>query len=224
VHVLFHRRVASVKLSASRASIDALGDTVQLTTIAFDSLGTQLANQMLGYSAGDTSVVTVGASGLVTSKGNGATWIHATARNGAADSVRVVVAQQVARVVVPRDSILFEAVQAALPIRATPLDRFGSPVTAAVLTYSTQGPSIATVDTTGTIRALANGNTVVTASYGTDSVLVFVRVAQRPVRVDVSGDTVRFSALGDVQTIAAVAVDSLGSPVPHAVIGLRVPD
>src|SRR5256886_10487301 len=118
VQVLVHQRVASVKLSASRASLDALGDTGQLTTIAFDSLGTQLANQMLGYSAGDTSVVTVGASGLVTSKGNGTTWIHATARNGAADSVRVVVAQRLASVVAKRDSILFGALQAILPIEA----------------------------------------------------------------------------------------------------------
>src|SRR2546429_5342007 len=40
-----------------------------------------------------------------------------------------------------------------------------------------------------------------------------VRVVQRPVRVDVSGDSVRFNALGDVQSITAVAVDSFGSPV-----------
>src|SRR5207237_7211637 len=85
-------------------------------------------------------------------------------------------------------------------------------------------PSIVTVDATGSIRALANGNAGVTASYGSDSAFVAVRVTQRPVRVVLSGDTLRFNALGDLQTITAVAVDSLGSPVTHAVIGLRVAD
>src|SRR5205807_8073105 len=122
------------KLPETRASLDALGDTAQLTTMVSDSLGTPLANVTLAYTAGDTSVVTVGSTGLVKSNGNGTTWIHATARNGAADSVQVVVAQQVARVVAKRDSILFDALQAVLPIQVTPLDRLGSPLTTAALT------------------------------------------------------------------------------------------
>src|SRR2546425_7143291 len=95
VQVFVHQRVASVKLSAGRMTLDALGDTVRVTTTVSDSLGAPLASPVLAYSAGDTSVLTVEPSGLVTSKGNGATWIHATARNGGADSLRIVVAQQV---------------------------------------------------------------------------------------------------------------------------------
>src|SRR5205807_8699645 len=117
-----------------RPSLDALCYTAQRTTMVSDSRGTPLANVTLAYTAGDASVVTVGATGLVESNGNGTTWIHATARNGAADSVQVVVAQQVARVVAKRDSILFDALQAVLPIQVTPLDRLGSPLTTAALT------------------------------------------------------------------------------------------
>src|SRR5437016_3203771 len=91
VQVVVHQRVASVKLSAGRASFDALGDTLQLAGAISDSLGAPLANQTLTYSAGDTSVVTVGTGGLVTSKGNGSTWIHARAWNGVGDSIRVAV-------------------------------------------------------------------------------------------------------------------------------------
>ncbi len=224
VQVVVHQRVASVKLSASRVDLDALGDTVQMTTTVSDSLGAPLANPVLAYSAGDTSVVTVGPSGLVTSKGNGATWIHATARNGGTDSVGIVVAQQVARVVPERDSLRFDALQAVLALRATALDRLGSPVPTAALTYTSGAPSVATVDLSGNIRAIANGNTEITASYGSYATSVAVRVAQRPVRIVVPADTARFAALGDTRAIWGTGVDSLGSPVTNMAVTLKVAD
>src|SRR3989440_4636322 len=86
VQVVVHQRVASVKLSAGRATFDALGDTVQLAAAISDSVGAPLANQTLAYSASDTSVVTVASGGLVTSKGNGSALIHTQAWNGGGDS------------------------------------------------------------------------------------------------------------------------------------------
>src|SRR5437588_1841523 len=73
VQVVVHQRVASVKLTAGRSSFDALGDTAQLMAVMFDSLGAPLANQTLTYSAGDTSVMTVGVYSMVWSVGNGVT-------------------------------------------------------------------------------------------------------------------------------------------------------
>src|SRR5205823_6180111 len=84
--------------------------------------------------------------------------------------------------------------------------------------------SIATVDATGNIRAIANGTTLVRVMYGADTASVVVRVAQRPVRVLLASDTVRFVALGETQSVQAIAVDSLGSPVSSGVSGLRVAD
>lgn len=224
VHVVVYQQVASVKLSGSRTAVDALGDTIQLATTVADSLGALLSSQTLGFTAGDTSVVTVGPTGLVTSKGNGSTWIHAKALNGVSDSVRVVVAQQVARIAVKRDSVLLEALQAALPIQATPLDRLGSPVNTAALVYGTATPSVAAVDANGNIRAIGNGSTVVTATYGSDTAPVAVRVAQRPVRLSVPLDTARFVALGDTQAIKGVGIDSLGSAVTNMAVTLHVAD
>ncbi len=224
VQVVVDQRVANVKLSASRVTLDALRDTVQLATTVSDSLGAPLTNQVIAYSAGDTAVVTVGPSGLVTSKGNGSTWIHAKALNGVADSVRMVVAQEVAGVAAKRDSILFDALQAVLSIQATPVDRLGSPVTTAALTYSTGAQSVATVDVSGNVRAIANGTTLVAASHGSQTAVVTVRVAQRPARVVMSADTMRFAALGETRSVAAVAVDSLGSPVAGGVTSVLVAD
>src|SRR5438105_567957 len=224
VQVVVHQRVASVKLSAGRASLDALGDTLQLTGAISDSLGVPLPNQTLTYSAGDTSVVTVGTGGLLTSKANGSTWIHARAWNGVGDSIRVVVAQQVARVVVQRDSMVFSALKATLPVGATAVDRLGSPVPTAALTYASLAPSIATVDSTGGIRALGNGDALITARFGSDTVWVAVRVAQRPVRILVPADTVRFVALGDTEAFRITAVDSLGSTLTNMGVSVRIAD
>lgn len=224
VQVVVHQRVASVKLSAGRASLDALGDTVQLATAVSDSLGAPLTNQTLAFSAGDTSVVTVGSGGLITSKGNGSTWIHARAWNGVGDSIRVVVAQQVARVVVPQDSIVFSALKATLSIGATAVDRLGSPVPTAALTYASSGLSVATVDTTGSVRALGNGNALISARFGSDTAWVAVRVAQRPVRMLVPADTIRFVALGDSQAFRVTAVDSLGSTLTNMGVTVRIAD
>ncbi len=224
VQVVVQQRVASVKLSAGRATLDALGDTVQLAAAISDSVGAPLANQALAYSAGDTSVVTVGSGGLVTSRGNGSTWIHAGAWNGVGDSMRVVVAQQVARVVVQRDSIVFGALKATLPIGATAVDRLGSPVPTAALTYASLGLSVATVDTTGSVRALGNGTALIAARFGSDTAWVAVRVAQRPVRMLVPADTVRFVALGDTQAFRVTAVDSLGSTLTNMGVTVRIAD
>src|SRR5437763_8515921 len=224
VQVVVHQRVASVKLSAGRATLDALGDTVQLAVAISDSLGAPLANQTLAYSASDTSVVTVASGGLVTSKGNGSAWIHTRVWNGVGDSIHVVVAQQVARVLVPRDSIDFSALKATVQVGATAVDRLGSPVPTAALTYASLAPSIASVDTTGSIRALGNGTALIAARFGSDTAWVAVRVAQRPVRMLVPVDTVRFVALGDTQAFRITAVDSLGSTLTNMGVSVRIAD
>ncbi|HXI64395.1 MAG TPA: hypothetical protein VNH14_07820 [Gemmatimonadales bacterium] len=224
VQVVVNQKVASVKVSASHSNFDALGDTARLSVLVSDSLGAPLTNQVLAYSASDSSVANVGPTGLVTSRGNGSTWIRARAYNGVADSVAIGVAQQIARVVVKRDSIMFDALHAVLPIQAAAIDRLGSVVAGAGLTYATGSPSVVTVDQNGNLQALANGATVAIANYGADTATVVVRVSQRPVRVVMSSDTVRFVALGETQALQAVAVDSLAYPVSSVVHGLTVSD
>jgi hypothetical protein len=224
VHVVVNQKVASVKVSAGHLNFDALGDTTQLTSLVSDSLGAPLANQVLAYSASDPSVAAVGSNGLVTSKGNGSSWVYARAVNGVADSVQIVVAQQVSRVVAKRDTIVLDALHAVLPIQASAIDRLGSGVAGVALGYATGSPSIATVDQNGSIQAIANGATFATATYGRDTVKVTVRVAQRPFRVLLPADTVRFVALGETQVVQGIAVDSLGYAVSSVVQGLRVTD
>src|SRR5207302_4192805 len=125
---------------------------------------------------------------------------------------------------VPRDSIDFSALKATLAVGATAVDRLGSPVPTAALTYASLAPSIASVDTTGSIRALGNGTALIAARFGSDTAWVAVRVAQRPVRILVPADTVRFVALGDTQAFRITGVDSLGSPLTNMGVSVHIAD
>src|SRR5438876_12276552 len=224
VAVLVNQRVASVRLASRGINTDALRDTIRLGVQLSDSLGAPVAGQTVTYRSSDTTVASVAPDGLVTPRGNGSAWVHARASNGAADSVPVTVSQRVARVVVAPDSLAFDALQAAQPIRASALDRLGSPVAGASVTYGVRDGAVASVDSGGNVRALGNGATVVTAAAGEVSAAVVVQVAQRPVRLVLPGDTVHFDALGQDQTITAVALDSLGSPLSGGLTNLAVAD
>lgn len=215
---------ASVRLDAAAFAFDALNDTLRAVPQVSDSLGTVIALAPVTYYSSDTTVATVDTAGLVRARSNGSARLFAQAGAGVAATVTVNVAQQVARIAVARDTIVFDALRAVLPVAATGLDRLGSPVVGAALTYASTGTAVATVDANGQIQALTNGTTGVVAVHGTDSGFVLVRVQQRPVRVQVASDTLTFDALGEDHQISAVALDSLGSPVVGGIVGLRVGD
>src|SRR5207237_3905166 len=84
--------------------------------------------------------------------------------------------------------------------------------------------SSAMANTTGSVRALANGTALISARFGSDTAWVAVRVAQRPVRILVPADTVRFVALGDTQAFRITGVDSLGSPLTNMGVSVHIAD
>src|SRR5439155_12815492 len=113
---------------------------------------------------------------------------------------------------------------AVLPVQARAVDRLGSPVSGAVLSFAMADPSVASVDVSGNVHALANGTTTATVANGTVTTAVVVRVTQRPVRVVPASDTVRFAALGETRSVSAIALDSLGFQVPGGVTDVSPTD
>jgi len=215
---------ASVTLAATGFTFDAFNDTARAAPQVTDSLGALIAGAPVSYSSIDTSIASVDTAGVVRARGNGSTRVVVQAAAGVLGTTRVTVAQQVARIGLARDTIAFSALHAVLPMSATGLDRLGSPVVGATLTYESSGGGIATVDASGQIQALSNGTTTVVAIHGADSGFAVVRVQQRPVRVRVASDTLQFDALGEDRQVLATALDSLGSPVTGGIVDLRVSD
>jgi hypothetical protein len=204
-------------------TFDALGDAIRLTAEEFVG-GTTLPKPIVTYVSSAPFVATVDVGGLVMSRGNGTAWIAARAPSGATDSILVTVAQQAARVVASRDTLLFEALEAVQTLDAGAVDRMGTEVAGVALSYAATDAAVATVGPAGDVRALANGLTTVMVVGGGESLTVVVRVQQRPVRVLTDADSLRFIALGETATVIGVPVDSLGHTVPGGIADLAVED
>jgi hypothetical protein len=213
VLVEVQQRPTTTLATVKNAILDALGDSVRFSGVAYDSLGVPIAGAPLTYLSSQPGIATVDAGGLVIGHHNGTSQIVIQASGGTPDSGTVIVAQRIVEVVFNRDSLLFEALQAAQQAGARALDRLGSVVDTATLTYRTVDSVIATVAADGVVRAVGNGRTMLTVHAAAESAQVPVRVAQRPVRVLVPADTIRFVALGETQPIVGIAVDSLGFPL-----------
>jgi hypothetical protein len=218
------QRVTALQLSADTLSFDALTDSLPVGFTAWDKRGIRAASARIAYSSTNPSVVTVGSDGAVRSVGNGAAFVIGQSPDGPADTIQVAVAQRVVRIELGQDSLLFESLHAVRGAWAHPVDRLGAVVASAPLSYAVEDSRIAEVDGAGEVRALANGTTGLLLVVGPDTSRVGLRVTQRPVRVALSADTVRFQAFGDSVTLGATAVDSLGSPVAGGIAGVVLAD
>jgi len=218
------QRVTALQLSADTVTFDALTDSLPVAFTAWDRRGVRAASARISYSSSDRNVVAVSPEGAVSSVGDGSALVIGQSADGPSDTLRVNVAQRVAGIVLQQDSVVFESLRAVRAAGARPVDRLGVVVSSVPVSYTVEDSRIAEVDSAGEIRAVANGTTGLLLVVGSDTSRVGVRVTQRPVRVNLSADTIRFDALGDSQVVVGRAVDSLGSAVPGVVQTLIVDD
>src|SRR5437870_2412882 len=211
------QQASSVQLTPASITFDALNDTARVAAVVRDSLGVPLVGPSLTYSSSDSATVVVGGDGLIRSRRNGVAWVTARTGSYAADSVLVTIAQQVASFVVQPDSFFFEALNAVGMVRTSLHDRLGFSLLDVAPSYRVRDTAVSTVGADGTVRARRNGSTWLVMHAGADSALVGIRVAQRPLRLVVSTDTIRLTAIGDTAVIPGTPVDSLGSPVTGSV-------
>jgi uncharacterized protein YjdB len=82
------------------------------------------------------------------------------------------------------------------------------------ISWTSSNTAVATVDVNGTVTAVANGSTTISAAAGTISGTVQVTVEQVPTTVAVSPAPVTMAALGATQQLSAVARDANNHIVP----------
>ena len=208
VAVTVNQQVASVRLVPLDSDpLDAIGATVQLQAIAQDANGHNV-NVEFDWSSADPAIATVDATGLVTAQAHGTTTVTATA-GALSDSIAVNVDQQVTGVsIAPPDADTFNAIGAAVQLRATAHDADGHNV-AVEFDWASSDPSIATVDSTGLVTAQANGMATVTATIGMLSDSVVVTVNQQVANVSLTRLTTNsLDAIGATVQLRATARDA----------------
>ena len=157
-------------LSVTPASLafTALGDTARLVAEVHDQYGTTMSDVSVSWVSRAPSLASVTTSGLVRAVAKGMTTIVARAGN-AADSAGVAVHQEVDRVVVSPSTATLE-VDDTLRLIAEPQDANGNAVDDTVtITWSSGNEYVATVDSTGLVRARVRGEAMIIAASRADS-------------------------------------------------------
>ena len=198
------RQTVTIDLSASFSDPD--GDA--LTYVATTS---------------NSAVATVGLSGAelsITGNAQGAAAVTVTVSDpgglSATQSFAVEVAAAApATVTVTPGTATLTAIDQTVRLSADVRDQIGRPITDATVVWSSGDTTVATVDTSGVVTAVANGSTTVTALSGEVSGSASIEVSQIATTVEITPATHTLVA-GDTVRLVAMATDDNGYIVAGA--------
>ena len=117
-------------------------------------------------------------------------------------------------IMISPESSTLVAVGETVQLTARVLDQNGWPMTQATVTWSVSEASVASVDATGLVTAVANGTANVTAAAGGASGSASVTVRQQAVELRVSPAADTLNAPGDTLRLTAGAYDAGGHGIP----------
>ncbi|HWQ27573.1 MAG TPA: Ig-like domain-containing protein, partial [Dehalococcoidia bacterium] len=165
-----------VVASVEAVTLNALGDTVQLSAVAVDANGTPVPGTSLTYQSSNPSVATVDAVGRVIARAVGQALILIGAPGCVGDTVLATVRQVVAAVSVEPASASLTA-GGSLQLTATASDSNGYAVGGATFAWSSSNTAVATVNQSGLVTAVAQGSATITASSGGKTAASSISVA-----------------------------------------------
>lgn len=229
--------VTNITVTPTNFTLDAIGDTAQLTATVTAQDGRPLPGASVTW-ASDNAAATVNASGLVTAVGNGTARITATANDAtgtATGTATANISQQVDNLAKTggdgQTGEVGTALATALGARAN--DRLGNPVAGVNVVFSVSAgggsvatgvvttPAAGTASTTWTLGRVAGATQAVTASAQGKTASFGATATRGPADslVKVSGDN-QFAPASTAATDSLVVrvADRFGNPVPgHAV-------
>ncbi|MCC6318921.1 MAG: Ig-like domain-containing protein [Gemmatimonadaceae bacterium] len=208
--------VASVTVAPDLAAL-LVGQSVQLNAEARDATGNVLAGRVVTWSSNAPTVLSVSSTGVVTALGVGSARITATAE-GERGTARVTSsAVPVASVsVFPNSATL--AVGRTASMIAVVRDSAGTVLGGRAVNWSSDAPTIATVDDEGTVSAVTVGQATIRASAGGKSGHGVVTVVPVPVASVTLTPTTASVRTGDSLQLVATARDAAGNVLPARTI------
>jgi hypothetical protein len=147
--------VDKVTISPKPVTLNAIGQSSQLSAAALDRNGKRIANATFTWSSLNPAIATVDASGNVTSRAVGLALITAVS-GGVADTARVDVRQVVASISVTPSSATISAGDT-LRLVAVAADSNGVSIPAATFSWSSSDVGTATVSSSGTVTGVSRG-------------------------------------------------------------------
>lgn len=211
--------VATVTVTSTGTTLNAIGATVQATAAAATSSGAAVPAATFTWTTSNSAAATVDVNGLITAVANGSATITATTGT-VSGTVGITVAQTVATVVVTPGTVsTFTSIGATQALGATARDANNNAVAGATFTWTSSSAGVASVNSAGVVTSVGNGSATITATSqfvpGTRSVTVTQAVASV---VITPGSALSFDAATATTSLSAVARDGLAVTVGGATI------
>ena len=205
----------SVTITPSSATLNAIGETVQLEATAFDTGNSAIGGAVITWSSSDPTVATIGADGLVTAVSNGTAQITAASGNASADAT-ISVMQTVGSITVLPAAVTLMAIGETAQLSASVSDNRDMTIADAGVEWSSNDPTVATVNEEGLVTALNNGVTLITVQSGTATASATVTVMQAAGGITLEPSEVTLMAIGETAQLTATVSDSRGELIDDA--------
>jgi uncharacterized protein YjdB len=166
--------VASVEVTPPTSSKE-VGETVQLSATVKDASGNILSGQSVTWSSSATAVASVSGAGLVTANALGTATISAASGGKSGSATITVVPEPIASIELStvNDTLL---IGETLQLSATLRDQQNNVITGRAVTWTSNGPNVASVSGQGLVTAVGDGVTTITASLDGKSASATIRV------------------------------------------------
>ena len=165
-------------LSTKSVRLTAIGDTVYPTAKVLDAYNQEISGPRdLTWASKDPTVATVDHYGGITAQMNGKT-IVTVIWEDLSDSISVTVAQQADDIVITPGFAHLSAVGETIQLAASVVDANDVEITGAEVTWTSDNPSVVSVDDRGLVTAEMTGKTHITVTSASVSVTYVVAVGE----------------------------------------------
>ncbi len=204
-----------VDISPSSATLNSVGQTVQLVAKVFDQNNTLMSSAVVTWTSSEIGVAMVTAQGLVTSVKNGVAQINARAGDTSATAT-VTVVQVANRITITPPSATLMSIGETFQLTASVLDQIGQSVADAEVEWSSSDDNVAAVDDQGLVTAVMNGAVQINARAGNASATATVTVAQVANRITITPPSATLMSIGETFQLTASVLDQNGQSVADA--------
>ena len=215
VSVVVSQVVDRIVVSQQFVHLPSIGDMVELVTTVYDAFNVEIQDAELMWTSEDPVVASVDEQGVVTAHMEGETSITVTS-GALSASIRITVGQQTSRIVVSPDSVDMTSIGDTIQLIATAFDMGDREVPGAELTWTSEDPTVATVNNQGVVTAQMNGQTLVTVTWKDVSASVTVTVEQQAHRILAAPQTVHFADAGETKELFVLVIDANDMEIPGA--------
>ena len=193
-----------------------VGQTSQLVAKVLDQNGVEVSNQSVTWTSSNTAVAKISSTGMLSGLSSGSTTITANSGQLSAAATATVVSAPVASVRVSPTTASLTVGGPGTTLKAEALDASSNVLSGRAVSWQSQSPSIADVNSSGVVSPVAAGTTTITATIEGKSASASITVAG-PAPGPVSSVAVTLSAttldIGGTSQATAVLKDAKGNVV-----------